>query len=43
MNNKFNLNNKKIGIYEIPKKDYISFSSYQMYENYMAHRATVAR
>ncbi len=26
---------KKLGIYEIPKKDYISFASY---ENYLAHR-----
>lgn len=34
--NELILLNKKIGIYEIPKKDYISFSSYQMYENYLA-------
>lgn len=36
--NEMILNNRKIGIYEIPKKDYISFSTYQMYENYLAHR-----
>lgn len=33
--NEMILLNKKIGVYEIPKKDYISFSSYQMYENYL--------
>lgn len=33
--NEMILLNKKIGIFEIPKKDYISFSSYQMYENYL--------
>ncbi|MCD7878790.1 MAG: glycosyltransferase family 2 protein [Candidatus Gastranaerophilales bacterium] len=32
------LNNRKIGIYEIPKKDYITFSSYRMYEDYLTHR-----
>lgn len=36
--NEMILEQKKIGIYEIPKKDYISFSNYQMYENYLAHR-----
>ena len=36
--NEMILEQKKIGIYEIPKKDYISFASYQMYENYMTHR-----
>lgn len=36
--NEMILNQRKIGIYEIPKKDYISFSSYQMYENYLSHR-----
>ena len=36
--NEMILNQKKIGIYEIPKKDYISFSTYQMYENYVSHR-----
>ena len=29
------LKQKKIGVYKIPKKDYISFSTYQMYENFM--------
>ena len=32
------LKQQKIGIYEIPKKDYISFSSYQMYENYITRK-----
>ena len=36
--NEMILEQKKIGIYEIPKKDYISFSNYQMYESYLAHR-----
>lgn len=36
--NEMILNQRKIGIYEIPKKDYISFSTYQMYENYLSHR-----
>lgn len=36
--NEMILNQRSIGIYEIPKKDYISFSSYQMYENYLSHR-----
>lgn len=36
--NEMILNNKKIGIYEISKKDYISFANYQMYENYLSHR-----
>lgn len=36
--NEMILNNKKIGVYEIPKKDYISFATYQMYENYLSHR-----
>lgn len=36
--NEMILNQRKIGIFEIPKKDYISFSSYQMYENYLSHR-----
>ena len=36
--NEMILNNKKIGIYEIPKKDYISFADYQMYETYLTHR-----
>ena len=36
--NEMILNNKKIGIFEIPKKDYISFADYQTYENYLSHR-----
>jgi NDP-sugar pyrophosphorylase family protein len=33
--NEMILKQKKIGVYQIPKKDYISFSTYQMYENFM--------
>lgn len=36
--NEMILKQLKIGTYEIPKKDYISFSTYQMYENYISHR-----
>ena len=36
--NELILEQKKIGVYEIPKDNYISFSSYQMYENYLNHR-----
>ena len=36
--NKMILKQQKVGVYEISKKDYISFSNYQMYENYMARR-----
>ena len=36
--NEMILNQEKIGIYEIPKKDYISFANYQMYETYLTHR-----
>lgn len=36
--NEMILNQKRIGIFEIPKKDYISFSSFQMYENYILHK-----
>ncbi len=36
--NEMILEQKKIGIYEIAKKDYISFANYQMYESYIAHR-----
>lgn len=36
--NEMILNNGKIGIFEIPKKDYISFANYQMYESYISHR-----
>ena len=32
--NEMILNDRKIGTFEIPKKDYITFSSYQMYENH---------
>ncbi len=36
--NELILEQKNIGTYEIPRKDYISFSNYQMYENYLSHR-----
>lgn len=36
--NEMILNQKKIGTFEIPKKDYISFANFQMYENYLSHR-----
>lgn len=36
--NEMILEQKKIGIYKIPKRDYISFSTYQMYENYLSRR-----
>jgi len=36
--NELILEQKKIGIYEIPRKDYISFANYQMYENYITQR-----
>ncbi len=36
--NELILEQKKIGIYEILRKDYISFSNYQMYETYLSHR-----
>lgn len=36
--NELILDQKKVGIYEIPRKDYISFANYQMYENYLSHR-----
>ena len=36
--NEMVLNNKNIGIFEIPKKDYITFSNYQTYQNYMEHK-----
>lgn len=36
--NEMILDNKKIGIFEIPKKDYLTFSNYQMYEAYLSHR-----
>lgn len=36
--NELILEQMKVGIFQIPKKDYISFSTYQMYENYISHR-----
>lgn len=36
--NEMILKQQKIGIFEIPKKDYISFSNYQMYENYITRK-----
>lgn len=36
--NEMILDQKKIGIYEIARKDYISFSNYHMYENYISQR-----
>lgn len=36
--NEMILNHKRVGIFEIPKKDYISFANYQMYANYLSHR-----
>ena len=34
--NELILKQKRIGVFQIPKKDYISFSTYQMYENYIS-------
>ena len=36
--NEMVLNNRKIGIFEIPKKDYLTFSNYQMYEKHLEAR-----
>lgn len=36
--NEMILEQKKIGVYEIAKKDYVSFANYQMYESYMNQR-----
>lgn len=36
--NELILNQQKVGVYEIAKKDYISFSTPQMYENYLNHK-----
>lgn len=36
--NEMILNNKNIGVFEIPKKDYLTFSNYQMYEKHLALR-----
>lgn len=36
--NEMILEQARIGVFEIARKDYVSFGSYQMYESYMAHR-----
>lgn len=36
--NELILNQQKVGVYEINKKDYISFATPQMYENYLNHK-----
>ena len=36
--NEMILKQQKIGIFEIPKKDYLTFSNYQMYEKYLSSR-----
>lgn len=36
--NELILENKEIGVFEIPRKDYISFANYQLYENFMSQR-----
>jgi dTDP-glucose pyrophosphorylase len=36
--NELILKQKKICCYEIPRKDYVSFATYQMYENFISHR-----
>lgn len=36
--NELILNQQHVGVYEINKKDYISFSTPQMYENYLNHK-----
>ncbi len=36
--NEMILDGKRIGVFEISKKDYLTFSSYQMYEDYVTHR-----
>lgn len=33
--NELILTQKKVGVYEIPSKDYVSFATPQMYENYL--------
>lgn len=35
--NEMILEQKQIGIYQIPKEDYVSFATYQMYESYISH------
>lgn len=39
--NELILEQKKIGVFQISRKDYISFSNYQMYENYLSQRRGV--
>lgn len=34
--NELILSRKKVGVYEIPKKDYVSFATQQMYEDYLS-------
>lgn len=36
--NELILNQQKVGVYEINKRDYISFATPQMYENYLNHK-----
>ena len=36
--NELILNQQKVGVFEINKKDYISFATPQMYENYLNHK-----
>jgi dTDP-glucose pyrophosphorylase len=38
--NEMILQQKKIGIYKVPRKDYISFANYQMYENYIQRKSS---
>lgn len=37
--NEMILEQKKIGVYEIPRKDYISFANYQSYASYLTNRS----
>ena len=39
--NEMILDQKKIGIYEIPKKDYVSFANYKMYKKYTSQRGGI--
>ena len=36
--NELILNQQKVGVYEIEKKEYVSYSTPQMYENYLNHK-----
>lgn len=36
--NELILNQQKVGVYEINKKDYVSFATPQLYENYLNHK-----